>query len=78
MIGEEGWCQGSYYGQHGGYCLLGPAFDKFEGTFAMDRYARALGFSDTNEATAWNDTNGRTVDEVLARLDLAIAQCAGV
>jgi hypothetical protein len=68
----EGWTQGSYYGEHGGRCLMSVPFEQAEGDALFQAFARAMGFKNDTEATMWNDEKGRTKEEVLARLDAAI------
>lgn len=72
QIVRDGWCQKSYEGRYGGYCLMGWPFMNVEGDAMFQRFARALGFKNDTEATIWNDAKGRTKEEVLARLDAAI------
>jgi hypothetical protein len=69
---REGWTQGQYCGERGGYCVMGWAFFSAEGEALFQGFARALGFENDGQATQWNDEKGRTKEEVLARLDAAI------
>lgn len=77
VIEERGWCQNSYGDKQGRLCILGamrvalklplrdfcgaipPAGDE-----AMDRLSRHIG----NRPHKWNDAQGRTQAEVVAKL----------
>jgi hypothetical protein len=71
-IERDGWVQGNYEGECGGYCLMGWPYMNAETNALFLGFARALGFDNDAQATQWNDEKGRTQQEVLARLDAAI------
>jgi len=78
---DKGWRQGSRWigniPQRPGCC----AFDAFElfntqignANGAIAKLVEAMGVPGINDGIVWNDTPGRTVDEVLAVYDKAIA-----
>lgn len=72
VIESDGWVQKHYFGERGGCCLMGVAFEQADGEALFQEFARALGFDNDAQATLWNDEKGRTKEEVLARLDAAI------
>ncbi len=76
----NGWCQASY-GADGRYCMhgaIGGDFQLGEYEAARERLAAALppeAQGGAVPAMVWNDEPGRTVEEVLAVFDRAIAAC---
>jgi hypothetical protein len=80
LLQARGWYQGNYTDQHGRMCLVGAmncaafgeAFD-VRATPADQYITRALGIAGTETIGAWNDTPGRTVDEVIGVIDMAIS-----
>lgn len=79
LLAVHGWCQEEFLNAAGCYCAAGALNDAAGSTAqwsngdsrdARDALKAALGeFS----VLAWNDVPGRTVDEVLAAFDRAIA-----
>lgn len=77
-----GWCQGEFGGPEGPNCILGAAFQEASGDKeAFTRFANELAsllfqqefYTDWfSEGTIedWNDTPGRTLEEVLELLEL--------
>jgi hypothetical protein len=82
----KGWCQGRF-GDHERCCALGALRigagavspedwpDDFEGESKARRLVRKVVFGTPGEAGLphWNDTEGRTQQEVIAAFDAAIA-----
>ena len=74
VIDEIGWCQNGYT-KHGGYCIYGAldhaaGFDVGEGATNQVVSQAAWRFIDAvkSSVAGWNDTPGRTKDEVVAKL----------
>ena len=82
---DHGWCWGAPHGDSGTVCVVvalgATAQDRpfaaapyFAACAAVPYFTRAVGVEDkTGNIAAWNDTPGRTVHEVLAAFDRAIA-----
>ena len=69
------WGQGS--GQNGAtYCMMSALSEaSFHGRLRFETYSLALarlGFASPLDGVHWNDVPGRTVDEVIARLEGAV------
>jgi hypothetical protein len=72
LIREKGWCQGDYEKADGAHCAIGaigcssiPAEQFFDARSALQDAV------DQVPVWRWNDTPGRTVDEVLAAFEAA-------
>lgn len=75
---KRGWVQGIGETADGRVCL-GRAITRGNMSgFGIAAAQRALGFSGTPELVQWNDTKGRTKEEVFALIDRAIASLLGV
>ncbi len=79
LLRAEGWCQGSY-GQAGGpRCMDGAILSvtAYPGPYdrALSVMRPVLDITATTPLAIWNDTPGRTLDEVLDALERA-AQAA--
>lgn len=84
----DGWCQNRFYDENGGVCLVGafypltpidlrvttPAFDALE-QFALSipEIRAVIRPGDCSPLGRWNDTSGRTKDEVVDLLDKFVA-----
>lgn len=88
LIQERGWVQGMFSGAGGAICAVGalnfasagivayPARDSAEEHLnrCAKEYLRQVLPEDSITVEHWNDTPGRTVAEVLAYFDAAIAR----
>lgn len=85
LLIERGWVQYTFCNQQNGAHCLGGAIiasqlgqaqivDR-EGTALLEQAAELLGFYEgTGELFRWNDTVGRTINDVIERLDAAITR----
>ncbi len=82
-IRERGWFQGDFaaFGNEGAQCIRGTAYflDQYpplsiEAVSYQHRLMRQLGFGTLQEMTEWNDGPNCTVEEVIARLETALAR----
>jgi hypothetical protein len=78
LLIRDGWCQKLLVSPDGEHCIVGALGNSVHKH--MHRAYQCLeisiwGHCDNyrNSLTSWNDTPGRTVDEVLAKFDEAIA-----
>lgn len=65
---RDGWCQGEFNHPDGRHCLLG-AFPKDERDDIINVLGTVIG---SYRVVRWNDTPGRTFEQVLTVLDEAI------
>ncbi len=90
LIENNGWCQGALWNNSGEYCIYGALFHVHCGSphgnvtsiLAEARTSLCLA-SKAQPATPsglvkWNNTPGRTKEEVLAAFDKAIARSMGL
>ncbi len=84
LIERDGWYQGGLGSPTKGYCLMGALFyGAFDYYASIDpkgkgRYysvPEANGAVDNGFTSKWNDTPGRTKEEVLSALDTLIGKC---
>lgn len=70
-IREHGWCQKQLYDDYGSMCLLGALRFTIYGSVALTgpRVITALAALDLMAPSIWNDTPGRTVEEVILLLE---------
>jgi len=67
---ERGWRQGPYDRDYSGRLCILEALSVATDEPTIPRVAiKSLGFAHTGEAVDWNDAPGRTVEEVLERLE---------
>lgn len=74
LINAHGWTQGTYGSEDEGFCLMGAvsrANDDVIPWGAIDHLVSALG---SEQIIGWNDTFGRTKEEVLDLFDRTIAR----
>lgn len=67
---RDGWCQGQFKNQRGEHCLIGALSGGMDGI----AYKTLTELSGIRRIARWNDSDGRTVDEVLELLDTVIAE----
>jgi hypothetical protein len=79
-IETNGWCQGdelAIRGKEPGPCCAATAppfwINLNDVMNALDVLKRTIGLDDSTQLANWNDAPGRTVEEVLAAYDKAIA-----
>lgn len=68
LLARDGWCQGSYYDENGGRCAAGAITDACGGVRPTEA-ARACALASQlcgDSLSTWNDTYGRTKEEVIA------------
>lgn len=70
---EKGWCQGTLRAEDGSICLMGSmVWSRFVSQEAFERAQKAvLTHTDNMSIPAWNDTPGRSVEDVLLVLKWA-------
>lgn len=82
ILNDKGWIQGSYGGDKIGYCLIGAlhtAAYGMDSDLYYETYSKVARFlTIDNNVTEqslprWNDTEGRTKEEVIAALEGACA-----
>jgi hypothetical protein len=70
IIEQRGWCQGDFQDGNGRVCMLG-AISISSVSSPMGEAGNAIVLLGLKSVTQWNDTPGRTKEEVVARLRTA-------
>jgi hypothetical protein len=75
---KHGWCQGTLSDDQGGTCLVGAMINTGAGSEAYTKLSKYLGYdydrgstTSTSGIVIWNDTYGRTKEEVITALESA-------
>lgn len=78
LLLERGWCQGPYSTIDDPICLVSALWYVTNIDHnAVAQAVEAMGFRSPRDAIQWNDAPGRTLDEVLERLDRAVGAVDG-
>ena len=72
ILERDGWCQGRYVDRFGRRCMAGAILSAGTGYAGGDWTSKERKFADEFgwdlDWARWNDTKGRTQDEVIAKL----------
>lgn len=66
---RAGWCQRSFTGPGGTRCLVGALISATTAPTSIHEVVQWIGFADVDKAIVWNDTPGRTKEEVMELLE---------